>query len=169
MKRTLFEISEDMAALEAVLEECGGDISSPNAEAALNAWEAELASDLERKVDGYCAVIAEIEARIAAREEEAARLRNLAKIDANVVEAMRDRLLMVWEARDLGTVQTPRFRVSRARLGGAAPLVIDGEVPERFTRTTVEPDRTKIREAILSGEELPFARLAERGARIVIK
>ena len=169
MKRTLFQISDDFRALEQVLEECGGDVSDPTAEAALNAWEAELATDLEAKVDGYCSVIAEIEARIAAREEEATRLSRLAKVDRNVVESMRDRLLMVWQARGLGTVNTSRFRVSAQRCGGVAPLVIDGEVPERFTRKTVEPDRTAIREALLAGEQLEFARLVDRAERIVIR
>jgi hypothetical protein len=64
MNRTIYDISADLAALESILHENGGDVSDANAEAALAEWERELESDLFGKVDRYCSLIAELEARL---------------------------------------------------------------------------------------------------------
>ena len=56
--RTLFSISDDLLALGRILDEAGGDVSHPDAIAALDAWETELATDLEAKADSYAALIA---------------------------------------------------------------------------------------------------------------
>ena len=67
---TLYAISDDIAALGALLEETGGELTPEN-EAAFVAFEAEITSNLNGKVDGYCALIAEIDARAAARVRNA--------------------------------------------------------------------------------------------------
>ena len=52
-KATIYDISDDMAALESLLWESGGDISTPEAAAAVAAWEAELEANLHWKLDAY--------------------------------------------------------------------------------------------------------------------
>ena len=81
MNRTIYDISADLAALETILHENGGDITDPQAADALAEWERELETDLAGKVDRYCALIAEMEVRAAARRAEAERLVDLAKAD----------------------------------------------------------------------------------------
>jgi hypothetical protein len=171
---TLYEISDDLRALEALLVEADGDISSPQAAEAIAAWEQELSTNLAEKVDRYCSLISEIEVRAAARIAEAERLRELAKIDDRAALALRERLKFVFESRSLPTMQTERFRVSLARNGGKAPLDIrvgPDELPAWAVKrkTVVETDKDAIRARLEAGETLPFANLMERGSRLVIK
>ena len=170
---TIYEISEDMAALDALLAETGGEIT-PEAEAAFNAFEAELAANLHAKTDAYCALIAEIDARAAARKAEAKRLADRAKADERTSDALRERLRFVWETRRLGKVETDRFTVSLARNGGKAPLDIRCGVDELPAwaikrETVVTVDKDAIRSRLDAGEPLDFASLMERGTRINIK
>ena len=171
---TLYEISDDLRALEALLVEADGDISSPQAAEAIAAWEQELSTNLAEKVDRYCSLISEIEVRAAARTAEAERLRELAKIDDRAALALRERLKFVFESRSLPTMQTERFRVSVAKNGGKAPIDIrvgPDELPEWAVKrkTVVETDKDAIRARLEAGEVLPFANIMERGTRLVIK
>ena len=174
MNQTLYNIADDLRALEAILVEAGGDVSTPEAEAALAEWEAELSTNLAEKVDRYCSLISEIEVRAAARTAEAERLRDLARTDDRAALALRERLRFVWQARNLGPLQTARFRVSLARNGGKAPVSITAEADELpawavKTKTVVDVDKDAIRARLEAGETLPFASLLERGSRISIK
>jgi hypothetical protein len=170
---TIYEISEDMAALDALLAETGGEIT-PEAEAAFNAFEAELAANLTGKVDAYCALLAEIDARAAARKAEAKRLADRAKTDERTADALRERLRFVWETRKLGKVETDRFTVSLAKNGGKQPLDVRCGVEDLPSwavkrETVVTVDRDAIRSRLDAGESLDFASLMERGTRINIK
>lgn len=170
---TIYEISEDMAALDALLAETGGEIT-PEAEAAFAAFEAELAANLHSKTDAYCALIAEIDARAAARKAEAKRLADRAKTDERAADALRERLRFVWETRRLGKVETDRFTVSLAKNGGKAPLDIRCGVEDLPAwavkrETVVTVDKDAIRARLDAGEPLDFASLMERGTRINIK
>ena len=170
---TIYEISEDMAALDALLAETGGEIT-PDAEAAFAAFEAELAANLHSKTDAYCALLAEIDARAAARKAEAKRLADRAKTDERAADALRERLRFVWETRKLGKVETDRFTVSLAKNGGKAPLDIRCGVDELPAwaikrETVVTVDKDAIRSRLDAGEPLDFASLMERGTRINIK
>lgn len=174
MNRTIYDISADLAALETILHENGGDITDPQAAEALAEWERELETDLAGKVDRYCALIAEMEVRAAARRAEAERLVDLAKADESGAAGLRDRLRFIWQARNLGPLQTARFRVSISRNGGKAPISISGEADSLPAwavkrREVVEIDRDAIRSALEAGNVLPFARLEERGSRISIR
>ena len=174
MNQTLYQIADDLRALEALLVEAGGDISSPEALAAVEAWEAELSTNLAGKVDNYCGLITEIEVRSAARQAESDRLRDLARVDDNAAKALRERLLFVLQTRNVPKVDTERFRVSVAKNGGKAPLDVrvgPDELPEWAVkkRTVVETDKDAIRARLEAGESLPFATIMERASRLVIK
>jgi len=174
MGRTLYEIGNDMAALEALLIESGGDISDPKVAEAIGRWEQELEGDITSKVDSYCMLIADIERRAQARWAEADRLKQLAETDENAAEALRERLRFVFELRNLKPVQTDRFRVALVKNGGKAPLDIRvgvDEMPDWAVKRTLvlAPDKDAIRERLDKGEQLPFASLLERGNRISIK
>ena len=170
---TIYEISDDMAALDALLAETGGEIT-PEAEAAFNQFEAELAANLHNNTDAYGALIAEIDARAAARKAEAKRLADRAKADERTADALRERLRFVWETRRLGKVETDRFTVSLAKNGGKAPLDIRCGVEDLpswavKTETVVTADKDAIRSRLDAGESLDFASLMERGTRISIR
>jgi hypothetical protein len=173
MSGTIFNISDDMAALERLLWESGGDITG-DAETAVAAWEAELAANLYAKLDAYGGLISEIEARAAARRAEATRILDLAKADEKAAANLRERLRFVFETRALGKVETPRYRFSLVQNGGKLPIDIHGDLeslPSWAVRreTMVYADKDAIRARLETGEQLPFATLMDRGTRIAIK
>ena len=173
-KATIWDISEDMAALESLLWESGGDISTPEAAAAVAAWESELEANLHGKLDAYGRLIAEIEARSAARLAESKRLAALAKVDATAADNLRERLRFVFEARGLKKVDTTTFRFALAANGGKQAVDIHGDVADLPAwavkrETLVYPDKDSIRARLEAGEALDFARLMERTNRISIK
>lgn len=53
--------------------------------------------------------------------------------------------------------------------GGVLPLIVDGTVPEKYTKITIENDNALIREALNNGVKLDFAHFGERGKSIKIK
>lgn len=53
--------------------------------------------------------------------------------------------------------------------GGKLPLIIDGTVPERFTKLTIENDNDLIRKALDAGEDIDFAHYGERSKVMKIK
>lgn len=173
---TLYQISEDLLALEALLTETGGDVSDAEVEAAIVAWMAELSHDRDVKMDNYVSLMRELKAREVARMNEASRLQERAQIDAQAYDRLKDRLKEFFELHELKTVETKRFRITLANNGGKEPLSVDPDyenkpqmLPERFQKTTVEADHAKIREAVEAGEQWSFAKLLPRGKSLRIK
>lgn len=179
--RSLLSISADMAALNDLLSDAGGDISTPEVAVAIEAWEAELETDLLGKTDAYCRLVREIESRAQVRRDEAARLEALAASDERSAAALRDRLRFVLEMHGIERLDTANHRVSVVGNGGLAPLSISAP-PEAFpeelrrTKTTVEHDTKAIRAVLEQGGSIlhpesgePLAVLQARGRRVSIR
>jgi hypothetical protein len=177
MGKTLFEIGADMEALDAVLEEVGGDITDDAAAQAIDEWLMENRDNLSQKLDGYAALIQQRNAMAAARMEEAKRLQALAVADTNAARWLAERLKLFFETYGLQKVETARYKVALQRNGGVLPLLLDddltpSDVPEDFVievPATQRIDTGAIRAALERGEALEFARLGERGTQIRIR
>lgn len=151
--RTLFQISDDLFALEAILAEVGGEITDDEAGAALEKFFDELGAERDAKIDNYCALIRELEARAEAREAEAKRLTALAGSDANSAKRLKNRLLVFFEIQEISKLDTARFRVAVQKNGGALPLIFPEEwereparAPERYHKQTIALNKTLLRE-----------------------
>ena len=169
---TLYEVSSDLAALEELLTEVGGELPDDVAEAAIDSWLEETGTATRDKVDNYCGLIRELECRAAARKAEAKRLAERANIDTGAVDRLKARLLWFFERHALKTLETARFRVTAAQNGGVAPLHITApleDIPDEFIEFIRKPMNPMIRELLEAGEKLPFAELGERGKSIRIK
>ncbi len=99
---------------------------------------------------------------------------DLAATDDNRARLLKDRLKSFFQVHNLKTVETARYKLSIAKNGGRAPLILDEsipvtELPEQFQRVSVDPNTTAIREALERGEKLDFAQLGERGTSLRIK
>lgn len=169
--RTLFAISDDLEKLSELLDECGEDAQQHEL---INNWFEQLGSERDRKLDNYCALVAEMLARAEVRKAEAKRLIELASTEENRAKLLKDRLKWFFETHNVKTVETARYRLSLAKNGGKAPLILkDGvsptELPEHFQKVSIDPDTTAIREALERGEQLDFAQLGDRGTSIRIK
>lgn len=122
--RRLHEIRADFLALEELLLEAGGEIT-PEAEELMG----EMASNLEAKVDGYAALIAEWEAEAEKWAAEEARVAGHRKALGNAAKRLKGRLVGELVAMDRLAVDTDRFRV---RVQYAAPTVLVSVTPEEL-------------------------------------
>lgn len=164
-RRTLFDISNDLASFYDHLDALGGDITSPEAEQAVDAWFERLSHERDDKLDNYAALISELEARAKARKDEAQRLRDRARRDEEHAAYLKQRLVLFFQDHHLKTVETRRYRLTIQRSGGKAPVVLKtdpDQLPTEFQRWKVSADLDAIREALEHGSALDFAELGER-------
>ncbi|MGB1125796.1 MAG: siphovirus Gp157 family protein [Phycisphaeraceae bacterium] len=172
MSRTLYDITADMREIDHLLATLEGDISDPAIDEAITEWIEEMDSDLKGKVDGYAAYVTELLALAAARNDEAKRLKERAKVNENAAKRLKDRLLWALQERGIDKVETLRYTVSVSTAGGMQKLDVQvpaEELPPRFQKVTIDADNKAIREAIAAGEEVDGATLMERGTVLRIK
>ena len=170
---TLYDISEEMMQIERALDD--GDLQDEE-QYALIRRALEVEGRRDEKVNAYASLIANCERLAEARKAEANRMLERAAIDQHKVDFLKRALLEFFQRHEIKSIETDRFKISRALNGGKAPLEV-GEfdmdsAPERFVRTKVikEWNKDEIRKALEDGEILPFeARLRDKGEHIRIK
>ena len=128
-----------------------------------------IGGEIEDKADGYAKIIKELEAKKNARKEEAKRLTESAKVFENRVNTLKQNLFNTMKSTGKTKFATNLFTFNIAKNGGKQALTIDGDVPEEYTKTVIENDTDKIRQALENGENLPFAHLEPRGESLRIK
>ena len=169
-KRTLFSIGDDLERLNELLDQTDGDTEQLTL---INEWFSTLGEERDRKLDNYASLISEMTARAAIRKAEGQRMVELAASDELRAKQLKDRLKVFFEAHELKTINTQRYRLSLCN-NSSRPLVIDNDIapkdlPEQYQKVSVEANNTAIRDALKAGEELPFARLGDAGKHIRIK
>ncbi|MFB2979691.1 siphovirus Gp157 family protein [Microseira sp. BLCC-F43] len=170
--RTLFSISAEIGELTALLDEIEDNDSE--GEQLITSWLEQLGEERDRKLDNYAALISELQARAAVRKAEAKRLSDLAAKDEKKAEMLKERLKYFFEVNKLKTIDTARYKLTLAKNGGKAPLIVDESVsptslPEKFQKISVDLDKAAIRSALEAGESLDFAHLGDRGSSLRIK
>lgn len=171
-RRTLFSISDDISELTRLLDEIEDeDLES---EKLITSWLGNLGEERDRKLDNYAALIAELEARAEVRKKEAQRLAKLASTDEKKATMLKERLKWFFEVNKLKTVETSRYKLSLTKSGGKPPLILDdaispADLPDKFQKIHVEPDKSAIRAALEAGEELDFAHLGDRSSSLRIR
>ncbi len=125
--------------------------------------------DIEDKADGYAKIIKELESQSKARKEEAKRLTESSQTIDNRIKMLKSNLFNCMKITGKTKFTTNLFSFNIVKNGGKQPLTIDGEVPEEYTKTVIENDTSKIRQALENGENLPFAHLEPRGERLSIR
>lgn len=128
-----------------------------------------IEGDIEDKADGYAKIIKELEARQKARKEEAKRLADSAKTFENKIKFLKQNLYNSMKETGKTKFTTDLFTFNIAKNGGKQALTIDGEVPKEYTKTIIENDTDKIRQALENGENLPFAHLEPKGESLRIR
>jgi len=172
-KQTLFAISEDMQALDDLLE--GADFDDQEVQESLAKWADEIQVNLEEKVDNYAAFIAILQARSATRKAEAARLAKKSKTDSNKADRLKEHLKVLLTARNMKKIEGARFTVTVANAGGKQSVecnVLGKDLPKDLQKDPkpqeIEADKDAIRERLLAGVEVPGCRLLERGTYLKI-
>lgn len=115
--------------------------------------------EIEDKADNYAYIIAEILNDADACKAEKDRLEKRQKFLENKAKNLKKNLMEVM--KDTGKTnfktQLHTFRIQKN--GGKRALTIDGDVPQEYTKTVIENDTDKIRQALEEGKELSFAHL----------
>jgi hypothetical protein len=169
---TLYTIDATLESIYRTIIENGGELT-PELELQLHQYEF-LQAD---KIDGYYAVLADIESEAEKFKAEASRM----KERADVATRSRDRLLenlARYMALKGVTELKGILKTVKVVRNGQAPvelLVAEADVPEAFCRITREPNKTAIRQMILAAGEdngtlvvggQPIAKLGEKGTRL---
>ncbi|MGN1300546.1 MAG: siphovirus Gp157 family protein [Clostridia bacterium] len=128
-----------------------------------------IEGEIEDKADNYAKIIKELESKRDSRKAEAKRLSDSATVFDNRIKALKNNLYNAMKTTGKTKFATDLFSFNIARNGGKQSLTIDGEVPEEYTKTTVENDTDKIRQALEEGKELAFAHLEPRGESLRIR
>lgn len=115
------------------------------------------------KFDGYAYVIAEAEAKINAIKDERDRLAKLEKSYANSVDFLKTRMLTAMQAVGETKIKTDlhTFGIRNAK---SVSVTADWEttLPIDLIRTKSEPDKTAIKKALESGQNLESAQIIEK-------
>lgn len=134
-----------------------------------------LQFELEKKAEGYCKVLRQMESDIEAIKAEEDRLkRNRSAIENNVKrmkEALKDAMVKTGHD-DKNGLKAGLFQLKVAKDGGQRPLVIDGDVPEQFIKVKYENDNERIRAFLNSldnNDACAWAHLGEAGTHLAIK
>lgn len=167
---TLYEISEDLQAIEELLVEQGGDVGTPADEDVVMSWLEDSQGRLDQKLENYGKLIREFEARAKARLEESKRLKARATVDANAAQNLKERLMWFLESRGTKKAETASFKFTVRKNGGRAPLIYDAnDVPPEYMMNFPTPDTAKIRDDLDEGMALDFARFGERGTSLSMR
>lgn len=125
-----------------------------------------LTGEIEDKAEGYVIVMKELESQVDKFDKEAKRLLDHKAHLQNNIKRMKESLLNTMQIMDKKKLETEHFKLSIAKNGGLQPMVITGDVPAEYCK--MEPDSTKIREALKAGK-LDFAHLEERGVHLNVR
>ena len=128
-----------------------------------------IEGNIEDKADNYAKIIKELEIKANARKEEAKRLTDSSKIFENRVKILKSNLYNTMKLTGKTKFATNLFSFNIVKNGGKQTLTIDSDVPEEYTKTVIENDTDKIRQALEEGKELSFAHLEARGESLRIK
>ena len=158
---TLFELTDTITALvdDIVDAHLAGD------EEELNALYDELESlygARSEKHEGYVHVIKNAEATAKACRAEAAMFAARGKALENLAKRLKDTLLA--DLHQHGETQTTAGKFKLARQGGQPRVVIHVEaaaLPQDYQRVTIEADKTALKDALKSGQEIDGVELED--------
>jgi hypothetical protein len=167
---TLYEITDDILALHALLDEAAGEIT-PEVEA----WMAEYGTALGQKADRIAGLLRqkEAEAKVYKGEEEFFALkRRAAENTAKALKALTQQAM-----ETLGEVEFrgEKFRLCLTPNGGKAPVQLTvtdpAALPTAYQRVSVAPDTDALRAALeqgVAGVEA-YATLGARGYHVRVR
>lgn len=128
-----------------------------------------LGGEIELKADGYAKVIRELEGQVVMLKCEIDRLSNKKTSIENNIKTMKESLEMTMRATGKTKFKTDLFSFNIAKNGGKQPIEFTGEATTEYTKTVIQVDSEKIRQALENGQKLPFAVLKERGESLRIR
>lgn len=163
---TLMNLTDEWLYLFRRMNEDGDESGEIN-ESVADAW-ARIEADIATKVDGCADFIRELGFRAAACKEEAEMYRRKAAAWEARQKWIKDMVLVAMQKIGADELNTAKHRLKIAGNGGSQGIEFTGDVSDAYqkSRVVTEPDVDAIRATLLSGVELPFAKLKERGKHL---
>lgn len=147
MNLTLYQITQEQARLNAMLEETGGELTPEIEEALAINFE-----DLTTKAVGYGVTILKYTAMADAAAAEIKRIQAIKKTCDNIVDRMKKTLVQAMQNFEIDHVETETMKLG---LRKSNSVVIDDEskVPADCKKIKVEISKTDLKAHILKGED----------------
>ena len=120
---------------------------------------------LDSKADSYCGVIEHLRAQAAYRQQQAKRLTELSRSDASRADALEDSLVLVLTRLQ---PKATRFSFPNHELSSRKSQAVEIDDEEALaphwlvSKTTSQPDKAAIKEALKAGHSIPGANLISR-------
>ncbi len=152
---TLYELTDQMTELKDLL--VNGYIDETSYADTLES----LAFDTESKLEGYAQLIRQLEAEAEAHKMEADWHNTRRKARENAAARLKERVGMHLAATGQEGAKAGLFSFGWHK-SKAVAITDESELPVELFRVKTEPDKTKIRELLDSGENVPGACIEER-------
>lgn len=120
-----------------------------------------LGSEIQYKGEDYALIADEFSRRAAAKAEIAERYRQSALVEERRAELIQTRLRDAMLSLGLKQIKTDRVRMTIVHGPPRVELEKDFDPGYEFTRVKEEIDKTKLRDALKAGREIPGARLVQ--------
>jgi Siphovirus Gp157 len=173
MARNLFDISDDLLKVEEAITEAGGDISENET---LEAWFDQLGEERDRKVLGYCKLIANLEAHADSCEVEIKAMQSIQRANENAAKRLKERLKEFFLFHGIKKLDLGIFRPNVRGNGGKPPLIVPeawerepAQAPEKYHRILVELQKDLIREDCAQGAAPEGCYIAEAGTHLRLR
>ena len=156
MEKSLYIIKEEYLDLISQIEQAEGELT-PELESALTINKAEL----EVKSIAYVEVIKQRESFNARIDEEIKRLQAIKKANDNLVSRLKNNLLNA--VNMFGNFEAGFLKLSTRKSKSVEVNIDTNDLPKEFKsiKVTEAPDKTAIKKAIESGQEIEGCRIVE--------
>jgi len=128
-----------------------------------------IVGEIEVKAEGLIPIINRLDMEIEACKKHKEEWAQAEKVRKNRKDRFWDLIKDTIISLGKTDLEAGDVRLHIQNAGGKLPLIIDGTVPERFTKLTIENDNELIRKALDAGEKIDFAHYGERSKVLKIK
>ncbi len=162
----LYTIDNQIAALMSTADETG--ILDEDVARAIE----ELAISRANKLESLAAVIRSADLEAVAVQAELDRLQAKCNALKNRSKWIKEWIFASMKANGETKVDAGMFKLGIQKNGGKQPMQVYAEPedpPEWAVKTTIAPNNDEIRKRLEAGEELPFAKLLDRGEQLRVR
>ena len=155
MRSTLYELTEEFLNLLSMAED--PDVDPQAFKDTLEGLEYEV----ELKADGYAKIIRQVEGNIATVDAEIKRLQGFKKLLEGNVDTMKGNLENTMKVTGKTKFKTDLFSFRIQKNPVSVKIDNEDDVPPEYLKITTSVNKTAIKEAIESGEDIPYAHLEQ--------
>lgn len=155
MGSTLYELTEEFLNLLSMAED--PDVDPQAFKDTLEGLEYEV----ELKADAYAKIIRQVEGNIATVDAEIKRLQGFKKLLEGNVDTMKGNLENTMKVTGKTKFKTDLFSFRIQKNPVSVKIDNEDDVPPEYLKITTSVNKTAIKEAIESGEDIPYAHLEQ--------